>query len=183
MAPLDTWRVARAVLPRRTALRLLGLSVVTTAVAACSGKSIGGAGSIGAVALGTFAAGTWQVSAPGAHYASATITISESGTWNGKFITDPDESPDTSTGTWTLSGKTLHVTTDDSDDGDATGSEVPDTVSGDASAQFGWTYRGYGPTSIKARYDAKAKTLTLTPPSQDPSGRSLHAVTITAVRS
>lgn len=186
MTPLDTWRMATAVVPRRTALKFLGLSALATTLAACSGKGTGGAGSVGALALGKFAAGTWTVSAPDAHYRSATITITDSGTWTGKFLTQ-DQDPHTSGGTWTLSAGTLHVTSDNSGgfDVNATASQVPDSVTGDASADFSWVFNPTAssdgrPSNTHASYNAKAKSLTLTRHGDDPR---IPNQTITATRS
>lgn len=183
MTPLDTWRMATTVLPRRTALKYLGLSALAVSLAACSGKGTGGAGSVGAMAFGKFAAGTWTVSAPDAHYRSATVTITETGTWTGNFLTE-DQDPHTSAGTWTLTAGSLHVTSDSTQssnfDVNATASQVPNTVTGDASADFNWAFNQEGSGNIHASYDAKAKKLTLIRQSDDPR---LPKQTITATRS
>ncbi|MGF1426480.1 hypothetical protein [Kitasatospora sp. LaBMicrA B282] len=180
VGPLDTWRTATSVLPRRTALRLLGASAFTAALAACSGS-----GGLGAVALGKFAAGTWNVSTPGAHWTTVTLTITESGTWKGHFadIQDQQEqsSPQDSSGTWALSGQTLTITidnpqaTDDPDVSGATAASVPATVSGDASAHLTWTY-GSRLSDVQAKYNGKTRTLTLI------STQGHRPQTITAVR-
>lgn len=182
MTPLDTWRMATTALPRRTALKYLGLSALAVSLAACTGKGTGGAGSVSAMALGKFAAGTWTVSAPNAHYRTATFTITESGTWTGKFLTE-DQDPHTSAGTWTLTAGSLHVVSDSTQsanfDVNATASQVPDTVTGDASADFSWVFNGMTPSNTHASYDAKAKKLTMTRQSDS----RLPKQTITATRS
>ncbi|ROR45643.1 hypothetical protein [Kitasatospora cineracea] len=182
MGPLASWRAATAVLPRRTALRLLGASAVTAALAACSGKSLPGSGGAGiaVVALGKFAAGTWKVSAPDAHYHDATLTVTESGTWTGEFVDEPDQDPTTMSGTWTLAGQRLQLTIDDRD---GTAADVPADVAGDASAAFTWTYQGREeyPDRIQAHYTAESGTLALTVGPAD--SRPQKPLTITAVRS
>ena len=180
MSSLGDWRIATSVLPRRTALRIVGISALGTVLSACGGKGVSngsasGSASPAAMALGRFAAGTWTVSAPDAHYTSATITISGSGSWKGTFVPTPDQDSEGRSGTWALSGKDLRITVDDHE---ATASDVPATVlSGNASSQFTWTYDGDEPSDTQARYDAKTKTLTLT----RQTGRVTQ--TITAVRS
>ncbi|MFC8721867.1 lipocalin family protein [Kitasatospora sp. NPDC057198] len=174
MRPLDTWRTATSVLPRRTALRLLGASVVTVALAACSGKAGPG---LGAVALGKFAAGRWEVSAPDANYPQWTLTVTEDGTWKGEYQADDgtgNTSLQTDSGTWSLAGQALHVTIEDNDH-TADASRLPESVSGDASAQFDWTF-GKRTDGMRATYTAGTKTLVLV--------RSRHGgdQTITAVR-
>ncbi|MEV7216904.1 hypothetical protein AB0O31_27915 [Kitasatospora cineracea] len=182
MGPLASWRAATAVLPRRTALRLFGASAVTAALAACSGKSLPGSGGAGiaVVALGKFAAGTWKVSAPAAHYHDATITVSESGTWTGEFVDEPDQDPTTMSGTWTLAGQRLQLTINDHD---GTATDVPANVAGDASAAFTWVFQGREeyPDRIQARYTAKSGTLAMTVGPAD--SRPQKPLTITAVRS
>ncbi|QKW18520.1 lipocalin family protein [Kitasatospora sp. NA04385] len=174
MGPLDTWRTATSVLPRRTALRLLGASALTVALAACSGK---GAPGLNAVALGKFAAGTWKVSAPDANYPEWTITVTEDGTWKGEYPADDGSgstSVHTDSGSWSLAGQALHVTFEDGDH-TAEASQVPEQVGGDASAQFTWTF-GQRADGMRATYTAGNKTLVLV--------RAGHGgdQTITAVR-
>ncbi|MFE9421692.1 hypothetical protein ACFYNO_01880 [Kitasatospora sp. NPDC006697] len=178
MRPLHTWRTATAVLPRRAALRLLAASAVTTTVAACSGKSAPGFTS---VALGKFAAGTWTVAIPKAHYSSAVITVAESGTWTGKFANSDDPSETgASSGTWALSGQSLQITFEQTDSAfespTGTALNVPLTVSGDAKAAFTWQYEAI--SQMQASYVSATRTLTL----DRHFGRGTTHQTITAIR-
>lgn len=137
-----------------------------------------------AVALGKFAVGTWTVTAPDAHFSSATLTVREDGSWTGHFAPTPDpqypSSPADASGTWSLSATGLQITADGlygSEPEDGSSTTVPASVSGDATAQFDWTYGRNRPCSITADYKADAKKLTLTVK----QGRGTR--TLTAVRS
>lgn len=180
------WRIATAVFPRRTVLRLVGASAVASVLSACGSKGTasGSGGLTAAVALGRFAAGSWTVTAPDAHFSTATLTVTEDGSWTGHFVPTPDpqypSSPKNSSGTWKLSGTGLQISVDglygsDPEEGAAT--NVPASVSGDTSVQFDWTYGRNRPSTIAADYDAEAKKLTLTVK----QGRGTR--TLTAVRS
>ncbi|MGW4807903.1 hypothetical protein [Kitasatospora sp. NPDC004272] len=181
MGPLDTWRTATSVLPRRTALRLLGASALSVAVAACSSGKVGPG--LGAVALGKFAAGRWQVSAPEAHYKHGTVDVTETGTWTASFDDEEGQDPTVMSGTWSPAGKSLQVTIAGHGDGDGgTATGVPETVAGgDASAAFSWVLAGREkyPDDIRANYRAKTGTLVL---EVGVGPRPQHPQTITLTR-
>ncbi|GAA1965627.1 hypothetical protein [Catenulispora subtropica] len=172
MTSLDDWRLARSVLPRRTVVRIAGLAVIGTVVSACGGKS-GTGGSSGGVgggsplaqSLGKFAAGTWIVSAPDAHFATATLRIQESGTWSGTFAPDPAAGePEDWSGTWTLTGTALATTIVEpgGDPQQGAASSVPATVTENTTARFDWTLDNKRTAQTEVVYDAKARKITLT---------------------
>ncbi|MGW4895706.1 hypothetical protein ACWEQL_26120 [Kitasatospora sp. NPDC004240] len=157
MKSLDNWRTATSFVPRRTALRILGVSVIGAVVSACSGNGEGSSGVAG-VALGKFAAGTWKVSSPTANFKSGILTVTESGSWTCQ-LDDNDGSPEkhTSSGTWRLAGQSLQLTANDKD---ASASSVPPTVAGDASAHFTWLY-GTKPDDMQVSYNSRSREITI----------------------
>ena len=187
MISRDEWRIATSVLPRRTVLRLVGASAIASALSACGSKGVVGEGVSGefsgTTALGKAAAGSWTVSAPDAHFSSATITITEDGSWTGHFSPALDgqmqSSSKDASGTWSLSGGQLHIEVNGlfgSDPEVGNASNVPNTLS-DESVRFSWEFNQRRPNDIQAGYDTRAKKLTLTVE----TGRKTQ--TITAVRS
>lgn len=176
MTSLNDLRLARSVLPRRTVLRIAGLAMLGTVVSACGGKSGTGGGTGGssggvgggsplAQSLGRFAAGTWIVSSPDAHFVTTTLRIQESGTWSGTFTPDPAAGePEDWSGTWTLTGTTLTTTIVEpgGDPKQGAASNVPATVTENTTARLDWTFNDKRAAQTEVAYDAKTRKITLT---------------------
>jgi hypothetical protein len=161
----------------------------TPAAGTTSAATVPAAGtrpSLGAVALAAFAGGTWAWSAPDANDHAGTLVVTPDGDFTISYAPPTGESADPSmsvpspkTGHWEFAGGTLTLSIE-GDTGTAT--KVPDSVSGDATAQFGWQFRLDGAAgTIDASWNRAAKTLVLKrqlDPGR-PSGRPPQVITLT----